>query len=64
MKTVTIPTDHTRFVVEINGRKLVFRGGETYELADDVADQVEKYIAAEPKALPHVDITPYEYGKY
>ena len=48
-KMVTIPENHKPFIVNINNREYIYRGGETVEVPNDVAEVIEDAIALEPK---------------
>lgn len=48
-KMVTIPENHKPFIVNINNREYIYRGGETVEVPDDVAEVIADAIALEPK---------------
>lgn len=47
-KMVTIPENHKPFIVNINNREYIYRGGETVEVPDDVAEVIEDAVALEP----------------
>lgn len=48
MKTITIPSDSTRYVVSVNGRVYVYKGGETVSVPDEVAEVIERQSEALP----------------
>ena len=49
MKTITIPDYKNPFVVVINNSVYQYRGGETIEVPDDVAEAIEDAIELIPK---------------
>lgn len=53
-KMVTIPENHKPFIVNINNREYIYRGGETVEVPDDVAEVIEDAIALEPKPQKNI----------
>lgn len=57
-KTVTIPENHKPFIVNINNREYIYRGGETVEVPDEVAEVIEAHTEAQPKEAPQASATP------
>lgn len=49
MKTITIPTYNNPFIVVINNKVYQYKGGETIEVPDDVAEAIEDAIELIPK---------------
>lgn len=54
-KTITIPENHKPFIVNINNREYIYRGGETVEVPDEVAEVIEDAIELEPKPKRYLD---------
>lgn len=48
-KTITIPKHNNPFIVNINNREFIYRGGDTIEVPDEVADAIANALALEPK---------------
>ena len=48
-KTITIPKHNNPFIVNINNREFIYRGGDTIEVPDEVADAIADALALEPK---------------
>lgn len=48
-KTITIPKNNNPFIVNINNREYIYRGGETVEVPDEVAEAIEDALELEPK---------------
>lgn len=46
-KTITIPKNNNPFIVNINNREYIYRGGETVEVPDEVAEVIESYMDAQ-----------------
>ena len=49
MKTITIPEYKNPFIVVINNSVYQYKGGETIEVPDDVAEAIEDAIELIPK---------------
>lgn len=49
MKTITIPDYKNPFIVVINNHVYRYKGGETIEVPDEVAEAIEDAIELEPK---------------
>lgn len=49
MKTITIPIYNKPFIVNINNKEYVYKGGETIEVPDEVAEAIEDALELEPK---------------
>lgn len=49
MKTISIPTYNNPFIVKINNNEYIYKGGETIEVPDEVAEAIENALALEPK---------------
>ena len=41
MKTISIPTYNNPFIVKINNNEYIYKGGETIEVPDEVAEAIE-----------------------
>ena len=48
-RTITIPKNNKPFIVNINNREYIYRGGETVEVPDEVAEVIEDALELEPK---------------
>ena len=48
-KTIHIPEYNNPFTVNINNKEYVYRGGDTIEVPDEVAEAIEDALALEPK---------------
>ena len=48
-RTITIPKNNKPFIVNINNREYIYRGGETVEVPDEVAEAIEDALELEPK---------------
>ena len=48
-KTISIPTHNNPFTVIINNKEYTYRGGETIEVPDEVADAIEDALELVPK---------------
>ena len=48
-KTISIPTHNNPFTVIINNREYTYRGGETIEVPDEVAEAIEDALELVPK---------------
>lgn len=48
-KTITIPKHNKPFIVNINNREYIYKGGETVEVPDEVAEVIEDALELEPK---------------
>ena len=48
-KTISIPTHNNPFTVIINNKAYTYRGGETIEVPDEVADAIEDALELVPK---------------
>ena len=56
-KTITIPKNNNPFIVNINNREYIYRGGETVEVPDEVAEVIEAHTEAQPTAKPqHAEV--------
>lgn len=49
MKIIQIPTTSNPFIVNINNRAYQYKGGETIEVPDEVAEAIEDALELEPK---------------
>lgn len=49
MKTISIPTHNNPFTVIINNREYTYKGGETIEVPDEVAEAIEDALELIPK---------------
>lgn len=49
MKIITIPTHNNPFTVIINNREYTYKGGETIEVPDEVAEAIEDALELVPK---------------
>ena len=54
-KMVTIPENHKPFIVNINNREYIYRGGETVEVPDEVAEAIEDALELVPKPKRYLD---------
>ena len=52
MKSISIPTHNNPFTVNINNKEYTYKGGETIEVPDEVAEAIEDAIALEPQPSP------------
>ena len=48
-KTITIPTYNNPFTININNKEYTYRGGDTIEVPDEVAEAIEDALELEPK---------------
>lgn len=48
-RAITIPKNNKPFIVNINNREYIYRGGETVEVPDEVAEVIEDALELEPK---------------
>ena len=55
MKTISIPTYNNPFIVKINNNEYTYKGGETIEVPDEVAEAIENALALEPKPKVYLD---------
>lgn len=49
MKSITIPTHNNPFTVNINNKEYTYKGGETIEVPDEVAEAIEDALELVPK---------------
>ena len=49
MKTISIPTNNNPFTVIINNREYTYKGGETIEVPDEVAEAIDDALELVPK---------------
>ena len=49
MKSISIPTHNNPFTVIINNREYTYKGGETIEVPDEVAEAIEDALELVPK---------------
>lgn len=50
-KTITIPKNNNPFIVNINNREYIYKGGETVEVPDEVAEIIQHHVDSVPKPL-------------
>lgn len=48
-KTITIPKYNNPFTININNKEYTYRGGDTIEVPDEVAEAIEDALELEPK---------------
>lgn len=48
-KTITIPKHNNPFIVNINNREYIYRGGDTIEVPDEVAEAIEDALELKPE---------------
>ena len=53
-KTITIPKHNNPFIVNINNREYIYRGGDTIEVPDEVAEAIEDALELEPKPKRYI----------
>lgn len=61
-KTITIPKNNNPFIVNINNREYIYKGGETVEVPDEVAEVIEAHTEAQPMAQPQHTEVPQASG--
>lgn len=57
MKTITIPKYKNPFIVVINNNVYQYRGGETVEVPDEVADVIANIVELTPKTDPRAGMS-------
>ena len=54
-KTITIPKYNNPFTININNKEYTYRGGDTIEVPDEVADAIEDALELVPKPKRYAD---------